>query len=424
MDEQDLDRPSETLEANLKRILSDAIPARDAAFEKRLMETVQGGIDASQTSSRRRWVRWVVALAAAAAILVVALAADVFFAGPRIAGQVKCVYGIVTIRNGGAPRAVAGSTALLGGEHVSTAWGSKAAITLGDKSTVEAGVHTTAKFDEGTHGATVTLEEGALKIVAAKQKAGKALLIDTPGAKVTVLGTVLDVSVGDREGAKETSVSVLEGRVEVASAGQSLLLPHGTVGAVVEGQPPVRRSRVAEVNEMLDLQNATAQFARERQATPAYPCIIDLSADGNAAVWLYVPVANKTSAAMAKCTLSAASLLSEVKVFSPEGSPLPTRNLGAVVEVDLAETPIAPGQSTLLVVKAASIAGLFKEQQSGVFEFSSEGEPQPVVRIVEFRLPETATVTSASPEPLPAQRALGRLVVKVVCNAKYPQIVK
>ena len=344
---------------------------------------------------------------------------------PPSAGEVTTLYGITTVSDGAKSTVLTVPLALSPGQWVRTAWGSMARITLRDKSTLEAAEHTAVRIDQAKTGSLVTVGEGSVSIVATKQPAGKALSIETPGAKVTVLGTILDLSVFNKAGGiKETMVGVTEGRVAVESSGEIVSVPHGTYAVVTDGKPPVRRSFTAEVNELADLKAATQALAVKGSIPAGDPAIVDFSGDGLAAVWLYVPLANNTAAPMTRYSLSAKALVSDVKAFSAEGAPLPCRTLGSVVEVDLSDAPVAPGQSSFLAVRVPDVGGLFDERGSGTFAFSCDASPLPVIRLVELRLPDNAVITRVSPAPLSVRRALGRQVVTVPCNSAYPDVIK
>ena len=93
---------------------------------------------------------------------------------------------------------------------------------------------------------------------AAKQAPSNSLTIETPGAKITVLGTRLDVHVVERlDGRKQTRVSVLSGEVELESAGRKIVLLPNMEGVADQGGPPLARSLTAEVNEMIRLVDET-----------------------------------------------------------------------------------------------------------------------------------------------------------------------
>ena len=289
---------------NLKRMFESAFDPPRPGFQDRLVSDVLDEVAAqrklarqeSGTSFRRAvqgvstkwwWRPWVYAGAAGATLLVAAAIWISMAAGNRAIGQVSCLYGFVTVQNGGGSQAVSEATELKSGQRIRTRAGSKAQILLPDKSKLIPEPRTSLQVARTRHGPRITLEQGTIRLEAAKQPAGKAITIEASHAHVKVLGTKLDVRLVEKPaGTQQTRVRVLSGQVELESGGQKVLLLPGTEGVAEENQPPVRISLVFEVNELIGLFNQTSVLAKQSGRAYGPPALIDLT---TATVWAVVP---------------------------------------------------------------------------------------------------------------------------------------
>lgn len=420
------DERENVFESNLARMLRAGCQRADGDFESRMGEFVRA--EAAKARKRRRvfkYVRRVSAATAAAALL----AAAVLYVRqepprPTEVAKVTNVYGLVTIENGRPARNVEGTAPLARGQWLTTAWGSRSRIVLADKSVFETSIRTRLKFDTGASGALVHLSEGAVNIKAAKQAPGTALTIETPAGRVKVLGTVLDVVTGrTRDGTKRTRVNVSSGLVEIAGAGQTLKLPAGTIGIIDEGCAPVRLSQTPQVNDFLSLAEQTEALAEKSAAEAVGPMIIEeIAPDGSATVWLMIKIANVTAQPLAHYPLKTTGLQRDVRAYSTGGWPLPTRNLGHTVELDLSSAPLAPGESVEVILCVPRVGGIFARRDDGLLTFAEGPEERDVIRIVEFRLPRESTLRRISPEPLATHLAHDRRVVRIAGNVRRPRL--
>ena len=110
------------------------------------------------------------------------------------------------------------------------------------------------------------LKTGAVDVEAAKQHSGRKLVIETPGSRITTLGTVFTVQLSTKaDGTRKTRVGVTSGLVEFESGGQKVQLPARTEGIAEEGQSPEKRLARFELNEMLRLIRGTGELAAEAE---------------------------------------------------------------------------------------------------------------------------------------------------------------
>lgn len=118
---------------------------------------------------------------------------------------------------------VAAGDTISEGEPVRAAKATYAVLKLGDGSTVEMNDRAELSVSITWGGTTVRLNRGNIIIQAAKQKRGRHLYVAAGDANVAVKGTVFAVS----RGLKGSRVSVVEGVVEVSTAGHNQTLYRG-----------------------------------------------------------------------------------------------------------------------------------------------------------------------------------------------------
>ncbi len=167
-------------------------------------------------------------LAVAASLLIVAgalgwAAKERYFgvpAGSR--ATVQSVSGSLHRLDGGRALPLAPGAEIGEGEIVRTARGSRAVLRLRDGSNVEVGERAELAVRARGRDTTVHLERGSLIVEAAKRRTGH-LRVASNDCTVSVTGTLFAVN----RGIKGSRVSVLEGEVRVARAGEEQVLTPG-----------------------------------------------------------------------------------------------------------------------------------------------------------------------------------------------------
>jgi len=273
--------PKDVPEENVRRLIESSAVEPEPDFQRRLMAAVLEEVRPPRALGRGRKTGWAVALIAAAAVVAAIVVwsiprgvirrADSTDPGPNSpseagpvleAGQVRKLSGLVSLQNGPSLRHVDQVEYVHVGQWVETCSESEAAILLPDESRLSIGPHSRVRIAGKTEGTRLVMERGALQVEAAKQPPGNSLIIETPEATVTVLGTRLEVHVVQtHDGHKQTRVCVLSGKVELESAGRKIVLPANMEGITNEGEPPIIRPLTAEVNEMARLVERTEVLA-------------------------------------------------------------------------------------------------------------------------------------------------------------------
>ncbi len=133
---------------------------------------------------------------------------------PGVRAEVQSIDGSAyRISDGGDQRLTPGAT-LVEGDHLRTSGGAHAVLRLADGSTMEVNERSVLGVGARGHSMTVTLDNGAVIVQAAKRSSGH-LYVKTPDCRVAVTGTVFSVNAG----IKGSRVAVLQGTVHVAHAG-------------------------------------------------------------------------------------------------------------------------------------------------------------------------------------------------------------
>lgn len=147
------------------------------------------------------------------------------------------------------PVAVGVGAALAVGDELSTATGAHANLSLADHAVVEVASETrlrVASLPPGSDSKSELIElvRGEISFQVPKLESGSTLSVRTPDTVVTVRGTRFSVAVEGGSGSSVvTRVSVMEGRVEVASRGRTLFLTRGARWSSVDA---AQASRPAE----------------------------------------------------------------------------------------------------------------------------------------------------------------------------------
>jgi hypothetical protein len=141
---------------------------------------------------------------------------------PGVRAEVQSIHGSADgISNAGDRRLSAGDQ-LKPGEHLRTSGGAHAVLRLSDGSTVEVNERSVLGFGARGHNMTLSLDNGAVIVQAAKRDQGH-LYLKTPDCRVAVTGTVFSVN----SGIKGSRVAVLQGSVQVMRAGMDTLVHAG-----------------------------------------------------------------------------------------------------------------------------------------------------------------------------------------------------
>jgi hypothetical protein len=136
---------------------------------------------------------------------------------PRMA-RVEAVEGSLFRIDGPASVPVANGDAVVRGEQIRTAKGSRAVIRMTDGSRIEMAERAGFALSSGRDGNTIELERGRIIVQAAHQRPHH-LYVATPDCLVSVTGTIFAVN----HGIKGTRVSVVEGEVHVDMARPAVL---------------------------------------------------------------------------------------------------------------------------------------------------------------------------------------------------------
>jgi hypothetical protein len=188
---------------------------------------------------RRRLPRWVLPAAAAVIVLlgIQAVVLRQLWPGAGRGAVLQVIRGaLVGIGAKQAQTFGAGSTVPYG-QPVVTPLGQSALVRLADGSIVELRERTRFAVERRWGGTNLAVEGGDVIVEAAKQSPGKHLWVTTRDCEVAVVGTVFAVDAGTRG----SRVSVYEGEVHVAQAGQKERVLHpgaqATTSARVKPMP-------------------------------------------------------------------------------------------------------------------------------------------------------------------------------------------
>ncbi len=356
----------QTLDENLKLVYKDFGRNHDRLREELL--------DTLPTRPRPRGYRFIIRrilYGAVAASIVLAgwVSWTLYQAAGRNAGQIRTVYGLVSL-----DQTTPLTAAIRSGQWIETHSGSQAEVFLSDQSRLLVWPRTLFQVGKTPSGQHISLKQGFIRVEAAKQTAGKHLTIETPGSEITVLGTRFDVHIIQKsDGRKQTRVSVTEGKVDLQSGGKNLILPPNTEGIAGEDHPPVKRSLIPEVNEMIRLIEMNKTLARQRNLTTGTPAIIDFNGDGSATVWTVALTDSRPANR-------------EVEIFAFD---------------------------EITVVKVSNVGGLFDDKGRGTFELNRVAADRKNLSLLQFRLPSNADIKELSPAPLETLKTLSRLIITV-----------
>jgi hypothetical protein len=409
------------LDENLRRMLESAVERPSPGFEARLSQHVLTEVArwegrSSAPGRRRLW------LFAAAALI--AIGAFAWIRRPAAAltptvGRLDPVYGMVAVLWEGRCRPVTGAVDLRSGERIEASGGTKARILLADQSRLTPDPRSRLQIVQTATGPNIVLEQGAIRLEAAKQPAGKQISIATEDSHIKVLGTDLEVRLARKpDGTRQTRVHVRSGRVEMESGGHKILILPGTEGIAEEGGTPVRSSVFFEVNELIRLHEKTLAMARETGDRPGLPEIIDA---GAATLWSLVPFDRLARQGDGRCSLSLRYPAFQVQVFTLEGEAIPSQGQGRVLTLNLGD--IQGGQPPqYLAIRVPHVSGLFTTARQGIFELGLPSADPHVTSLVQVHLPPGAHLEEVSPDALEMASMLGRQIITIVGHCELPAV--
>ena len=250
--------------------------ARDAEFARLLRDmTVQDVLIARASRSlahapqRRLQFRWWQPLAAAAALVLALYGVNVWQAERGVRGRVTGVEGEVAriqvsgfrfqANNSGTQLRVGESIGI--GDAIRAGTDGYVKLAFADGSEIELLKNTKIALDvdkkswlfgliKTHHGKWIKLDEGRLIAQVAKQKFGRAMILTTPQARVTVAGTRFTLSAKEEaQTTKETRLDVTEGLVKMSTASgtKPVEVAAGHLATVgTDSQPIVKLSRVTD----------------------------------------------------------------------------------------------------------------------------------------------------------------------------------
>jgi ferric-dicitrate binding protein FerR (iron transport regulator) len=436
--------PKDIPKENIERLIASSVSQPEPEFQRKLRAAVLDELRERPILRRNRppqTLRWAAALLTAAAVLVAFVVWSISDMGQRAdfsveepgspavpggarhGGQVRNLYGLVFLQNGQSPQQVDKTANVEVGQWVETHSGSEAVILLPDDSEFAVRPRSRVQIADKSNGARLVMQRGRLRLDVAKQPPGESLTVETPGAKITVLGTRLDVHVVQKpDGRKQTRVSVFSGEVELESAGRKVSLLPNMEGVANDGEPPRTRSLTAEVNEVIHLVEKTKDLAAESNLATGHPSIVEFYGDGSATIWTVLVVPNTTEADLRSYTFSYGTTTAAVEAYSLDGARLPVVSAGDAWQVDMSMAPVPPGGEAALIVELSDVEGVFQDRGFGTHEFASPTNSSGKLSLVQFRLPASARIEQLSPEPIETRKTLSRLLITVAVDGQISDI--
>jgi hypothetical protein len=417
----DKKRP-DAFEHNVASLLKASF-TEEPELQDRLLRAVLNEVRPDATAGirrrRARALRWIMPAAAAVALIIAAL--HLLFPGtPAAASQVRTLYGLAELKaqdiassNGQIQPIMNEWTLLPPYAQIQTRWGSQAEVLLADQSRLLSRSQTTLAFERGRKGERVIMDRGWISVEAARQKTGQSLQIQTPGACISVIGTKFDVHVTQKEnGRRQTRVTVSSGEVRMESGGQVITLEPNTEGVAEEGEAPIRRCQMNEINELLRLRNLGARLAGEQRIDASEPSIIQFHSNGTATVWL---VAHLTEA---RLEMRIKTSVTEVAAYDMDGVPI-----AAELDEERSCIRFSESQQDRLILRLDGVPGLFSNEGRGTFGFNQGRHDESVLSICQIWLPQFANIEEIQPKPIETSRALARQSVTIAVHALPPDLV-
>jgi ferric-dicitrate binding protein FerR (iron transport regulator) len=399
------------LDENLKRLL-EAARQEDSGFQTHLVDVVRKEVRKERSALwKRRVFRSLSAATSVAAVL--AIVWSLVALRTESVGQFQSVYGVAEVIDGVASRTIASGEPIRAGCSVRTLSGSKAAILLGDGSRLTLSPRTTVQMADGRRGPVVELKTGAVDVEAAKQPSGRKLVIETPGSRITTLGTVFAVQLSTKsDGTRKTRVGVTSGLVEFESGGQKVQLPARTEGVAEEGRSPEKRLASFELNEMLQLMRKNDELAGRLNKRVGSPAIIQCKDGSTAAIWTVIRLENLPETGKAQRSLRLKSPASRARLFTLDGREIPAQARGLDLQIDVSAADLGTSPDARLILELQDVKGVFRTD-SGITWLKLPPGASDAVTLLQFHLPSEATIERLSPEPVEVTRTLNRLAVTV-----------
>jgi ferric-dicitrate binding protein FerR (iron transport regulator) len=404
--------PHDIFDENLKRLL-EAARQEDSGLQGRLVHAVRQEVRKERLAIRKRRVfRGLFAATSAAAVL--AIAWSVVSLRAESVGRFQPVYGVAQVVDGGTSRTATSAEAIRAGCSIRTLSGSKAAVLLSDGSKLTLAPRTTVRMTDGKRGPIAELRAGTVDVQAAKQQSGRKLVIETPGSRITTLGTVFTVQLGTTpDGTRKTRVEVTSGLVELESGGQTVRLPANTEGIAEEGRSPEKHLASFELNELLRLIRKTDELAGRLNKRAGSPAIVRCKDSSTAVIWTVLHLDNLRDAGNAQRMLRLKSPAAGAKLFTLEGREIPAKAEGRDLQVEASALGSSVSQDARLILELQDVKGIFQTDGGGTTRLSLPAGSSDVVTLIQFHLPSGATIKHISPEPVETTTTLNRLAVTV-----------
>jgi ferric-dicitrate binding protein FerR (iron transport regulator) len=399
------------LDENLKKLLG-AARQEDSGFQAHLWDVVREEVRKERSAIwKRRVFRSLSAATGVAAVL--AIVWSLVGLRAESVGQFQPLYGVAEVVDGGGSRTIVSGEPILAGCSIRTLSGSRAAILLRDGSRLTLAPRTTVQMAGGKRGPVVELTTGAVDVEAAKQHSGKKLVIETPGSRITTLGTVFTVQLSTKpDGTRKTRVGVTSGLVEFESGGQTVRLPARTEGLAEEGQSPEKRLVSFELNELLQLIRKNGELAARLNKREGSPAIIQCKDGSTAAIWTVIGFEDLRETGKGERTLRLKSPASKARLFTLDGREIPVEAQGRDLQVDASALDSGASQDTRLILELQDVKGVFRTD-GGITWLRLPPGTSDAVTLLQFHLPDGAKIERISPEPVERTRVLNRLAVTV-----------
>jgi ferric-dicitrate binding protein FerR (iron transport regulator) len=412
------------LDENLRRLL-EAAREEDSGFQMRLLDAVREEVGNERSAIRKRWViRSLSAATAAAAVLAIAWSlAGLQKTGDM--GEFRPLYGAAEVTDSDGSRTLLTAEPIRAGCSIRTLSGSKAEILLRDGSRLTLAPRTTVQIADGKRGPAATLKTGTVDIEAARQHAGRKLVIATPGSRIVTLGTVFTVQLSTKpDGTRKTRVGVTSGLVEFESGGQKVRLPARTEGIAEEGQSPEKRLASFELNRLLQLIRRNSELAQRQNKREGSPAIVQFKDGSTASIWTVVSIKDLREMGAGRRTLRLKSPASRARLFTLDGREIPADAQGRDLRVDASELDSGDPQDARWILELCDVKGVFQTEDGDAIRLRIPFGTSDAITLIQFHLPDRANIEHVSPEPVEVTRMLDRLAVTVAAGIEGLEVIE
>ena len=404
------------LEENLERLLRAGAGQEHPQFQEQLVRTVRQAVGEQRRAARIRLLRrgWPAAVAAAAALTLAWILLQ-----PQAQGVdwVQPLYGAVAIVDGDSIKAVAAGEPIHTGQWVRTLSGSKAQILMQDGTKLTLLPRTTLQITDGKRGSTVGLREGTVTIEAAKQRGGRRLAVETPGARIRTLGTVFDVRLAQRpDGTRQTWVGVTSGLVQLESGGDRVLLGAHTEGLAEEGQPPQKHLADWDLDQMHRLLDRNAELARQQGKEAGACAILEFRNADLAVLWTVVRGSTFKPATDGGRLLRLKSPAAQARLFTLDGGEIPVRRQGRALWIDGSAMSPGPSADNRLILQLQEVKGMLQVENGDVVHFTRPAGASDSITLLQFRLPGQASLQHILPKPIEVDTTPDRTTITVAAS--------